>query len=469
MTLTSFAQNQEDVMLWRALGHVCNGFYIDVGAADPKMSSVTRLFYDHGWHGINLEPDATFFELLIAARPHDVNLRLAASREAESLRFHRIDGSGLSTVDADIAGRHQAAGWHVTEETIEALPLAEICRQHCPDGLIHFLKIDVEGAEGDVLAGADFQRFRPWIVLVEATLPNSQEESYADWEPMLTSQGYGFVWFDGLNRFYLADEKKHELAAYFRVQPNVFDGFQTPFESLQRAERAEQELQQARVQAAHELQHVREEAAQETQRVQEQAAATLRDADSTSRQAAAAVEQFARIVDAANHRAAAAMQQVEQMAQTLDESTRRAHAALAEQTLRGDNAQRAVHAAQHSARLANEQVAAMLNSTCWRVTAPLRMVRRMQPTKQLAREVFHRGGRFLLGLPGGQRGLRFVRAVAPRPAEWLARRYRVYEQTAVMQQQAAAAAPASATDLSPEESRLYRQLITTDPAIATSA
>jgi hypothetical protein len=65
--------------------------------------------------------------------------------------------------------------------------------------------------------------------------------------------------------------------------------------------------------------------------------------------------------------------------------------------------------------------------------------------------------------------LRFVRAVAPRPAEWLARRYRVYEQTAVMQQQAAAAAPASATDLSPEESRLYRQLITTDPAIATSA
>ncbi|RQU92579.1 FkbM family methyltransferase, partial [Burkholderia cenocepacia] len=48
MTLISFAQNQEDVMLWRALGHVHNGFYIDVGAADPVDLSVTKLFYDHG-------------------------------------------------------------------------------------------------------------------------------------------------------------------------------------------------------------------------------------------------------------------------------------------------------------------------------------------------------------------------------------------------------------------------------------
>ena len=48
MTLISYAQNYEDVMLWRAVGHIDDGFYIDVGAVWPTNDSVTKLFYDHG-------------------------------------------------------------------------------------------------------------------------------------------------------------------------------------------------------------------------------------------------------------------------------------------------------------------------------------------------------------------------------------------------------------------------------------
>jgi FkbM family methyltransferase len=372
MTLISFAQNQEDIMLWRALGHVHNGFYIDVGAADPTDLSVTKLFYDHGWHGINLEPQASYFAVLSAARPHDINLQLAAGREAKSLRFHRIDGTGLSTFDAEIAARHRESGWNVVEETVEALTLAEICQLHRPHGPIHFLKIDVEGAEGDVLAGADFDRFRPWIVLVEATLPLSQEESHA-WEPILTSQGYMFVWFDGLNRFYVADEMKDELGKHFQVQPNVFDAFQAPVHLLQRAERAEQELRKAREQSAHELQQVREQASQQLQQVREQAsqemqraceqaAETLRQANTISREAIEAVEQSAREADAANSRATEA---IAQMAQKLDETTRRSSAAQAEQERRNDEVRR-------DAQRANERLAEIMNSSSWRMTAPLR-------------------------------------------------------------------------------------------------
>ena len=448
MTLISFAQNQEDIMLWRALGHIRNGFYIDVGAADPVDLSVTRLFYDHGWHGINLEPQPAYFALLSAGRPHDINLQLAAGREAGSHIFYRIDGTGLSTFDADIAARHRASGWEVVEETIDALPLAEICRLHRPHGPIHFLKVDVEGAEGDVLAGADFRNFRPWIVVVEATLPLSQDQSYAGWEPMLTSQGYSFVWFDGLNRFYLADEMKDELGKHFQVQPNVFDEFQAPVHLLQRAERAEQEVRGVR----------------------EQAAETLRQAQATSREAVAALEQLAREADAANHRSAEAIQQMHQMAHTLNETIRQKDAALTEQALRSDEARHAAHVAHHAANVAKEQVAAILNSTSWRVTAPLRTVRRMLPSKQLARWIFHRGARLLLGLPGGQRGVGLVRTVAPRPAEWLARRYRAYEQVAAMQYQVpvavAVTAAVTATDLSQEEARLYRQLVTANPIVA---
>ena len=60
MRFISYAQNNEDVLLWRALGHVRDGFYIDVGANDPVEHSVTKAFYDAGWRGISIEPLPAF-------------------------------------------------------------------------------------------------------------------------------------------------------------------------------------------------------------------------------------------------------------------------------------------------------------------------------------------------------------------------------------------------------------------------
>src|ERR1700761_8288608 len=54
--IVSYAQNREDVLLWRALHDLPAGFYIDVGAEDPTKDSVTRAFYERGWGGINVEP-----------------------------------------------------------------------------------------------------------------------------------------------------------------------------------------------------------------------------------------------------------------------------------------------------------------------------------------------------------------------------------------------------------------------------
>jgi hypothetical protein len=91
------------------------------------------------------------------------------------------------------------------------LTLAELCRRH---GLaeVDFLKVDVEGAEADVLLGGDWQRCRPKIVLAEAVAPGSGEPAWAEWEPFLLAQGYQLALFDTLNRFYVADEHPELLA-----------------------------------------------------------------------------------------------------------------------------------------------------------------------------------------------------------------------------------------------------------------
>jgi len=211
-------------MLWRALSGVRHGFYIDVGAGDPDRDSVTRAFYERGWHGINVDPDPGCFAALTERRERDVNLPVALADAPGLRRFHAVSVPGLSTLCSDIAFRYRARGWGVQRTRVGVTTLAEVCRQHV-NGDVHFLKIDVEGGEGAVLQGADFAACRPWIVLAEATVPLTQEENYAGWEPLLTSSDYRFVWFDGLNRFYVAVERYTELSAHFRVPPNCFDRF----------------------------------------------------------------------------------------------------------------------------------------------------------------------------------------------------------------------------------------------------
>ena len=225
MSFISYAQNFEDVMLWRALKNVQSGFYIDVGAAWPDEHSVTKLFYDKGWSGINVEPNPKFHAKLSQQRKRDINLPLAVGKENSQATINIIEDTGLSTLQHDIASSHQSHGWKTSAIPVEIQTLSHIWQQHVAnDQIVHFLKIDVEGFELDVIQGNNWIKNRPWIVLVEATLPSSQEESYQSWEKILLEYDYEFTYADGLNRFYIANEH-NELTSFFRYPPNVFDGF----------------------------------------------------------------------------------------------------------------------------------------------------------------------------------------------------------------------------------------------------
>lgn len=236
MSFISYAQNFEDVMLWRALNHVENGFYIDVGANDPSIDSVTRAFYERGWSGLNIEPLNNHFADLQRERPRDINLRCVVGPARGEIEIWESDVRGWATVDKTVIEKHIAQGYAGKFHHVPMLPLAEICAQNVHQA-IHFLKIDVEGFETSVLEGADFQHFRPWIVVVEATRPNSKEEAHLQWEALLVSANYDFVYADGLNRFYLAREHG-ELAPAFKYPPNVFDDFRLAVQ-VQAEKRAE--------------------------------------------------------------------------------------------------------------------------------------------------------------------------------------------------------------------------------------
>ena len=58
----------------------------------------------------------------------------------------------------------------LVERAVRVTTLARVCERHV-EGTIDFLKIDVDGHAGEVLAGGDWTRWRPRVVLVEAFDP----------------------------------------------------------------------------------------------------------------------------------------------------------------------------------------------------------------------------------------------------------------------------------------------------------
>lgn len=221
MTFISYAQNYEDIMLYRALRDVEAGFYVDVGANSPDEHSVTKAFYERGWRGINIEPVMEFHQQLLAARPDDINLPVAILDKTGFIDFHDVKGTGLSTISPKIAENHRASGYEVVKRRVAVETLDEVFRKYVT-GDVHFLKIDVEGLEDAVLRGVSLTDVRPWIVVVEATAVLSEVQTHETWDHLLTDRDYSFVYFDGLNRFYVAKEHP-ELMPSFRSAPNVFD------------------------------------------------------------------------------------------------------------------------------------------------------------------------------------------------------------------------------------------------------
>jgi FkbM family methyltransferase len=228
--IVSYAQNFEDVMLWRALADYGPGFYVDVGAGEPQSDSVTQLFYARGWRGINIEPMTEPYGRLRNARDRDINLNVALEEAPGRKTYFSVDsGNGLSTASQELAAHYRDDGRHVAEVEVEVTTLAEVCKTFVAQD-IHFLKLDVEGGEAKVLAGADFERYRPWIVVSEAPEPN-EPEKIPDWEAVLVAAGYGYIYFDGINRYYIANEKFDRLSQHFASPPNWIDNFVTASEA----------------------------------------------------------------------------------------------------------------------------------------------------------------------------------------------------------------------------------------------
>ena len=199
--MITYAQDNEDVILASILKGVKEGFYVDVGANSPDYYSVTKLFYEQGWNGINIEPLPDEFNELCAKRERDINLNIGIGNTPGTMTLY-LDNMCSTLSDKVVEDNHLE---DKPTLQIEVRTLTDVLNEVKPKE-IHFMKIDVEGFEKQVLEGMDWN-YRPWVFCMESTKPNTTIPCHEEWEYILLEHGYVLKEAHGINRFYIDSER----------------------------------------------------------------------------------------------------------------------------------------------------------------------------------------------------------------------------------------------------------------------
>ncbi|MCB0377307.1 MAG: FkbM family methyltransferase [Bdellovibrionales bacterium] len=219
----SFAQNFEDVLIDRLFAKKGVGFYIDIGAAHPKKDSVTKMFYDRGWRGINVEPNQAYHKLLQQDRPRDINLCCAISDAEGEVDYFFVKEDPKISFIGEPSQDEVYRGLTLEKRPMKSRSLNDLCESYQVEN-IDFLKIDVEGAEELVLRGFNFKKYKPRLVVIEAAEVKGTERVDGHWQHLLMEQGYEQVYFDGANVYYVRSEDV-EAKNLYAVPLNAGDDF----------------------------------------------------------------------------------------------------------------------------------------------------------------------------------------------------------------------------------------------------
>ena len=220
---------EECRLILEAFDFTREGFFIEVGANDPRQNSLTYILERLGWSGMLIDPLSKCYEKLVKERPRSQSFHCACVRPEQvgKMTLHAPDPSSVvATLEKNVDDFDIEYSF---TETCDAVTLDSLVSKVNP-ARIDFLSMDTEGTELDVLLGFDLARWRPRLILIEDKLYNLSKHRH------LLGCGYRLVKRTMLNNWYVAASdsgikiqnslgeqfslwrKINPLSAYFRRQ-----------------------------------------------------------------------------------------------------------------------------------------------------------------------------------------------------------------------------------------------------------
>lgn len=175
----TYSQHGEDILIVDIFAQL--GFskpsYIDLGAHDPDDISTTKLLYERGSRGINVEANPILVKRFQEKRPDDINVCAAIAppeQEGQILPFYMFDAtSGLNTFsqpDAEIY-KEQSGSKYTEAMLCEGISLKTILNANYNGRWPEFLNCDVEGYDYEILRTAELlEEGGPVVVCVETRM-----------------------------------------------------------------------------------------------------------------------------------------------------------------------------------------------------------------------------------------------------------------------------------------------------------
>lgn len=170
------------------------GFFVEVGANDPKKDSQSWHLEQAGWTGILIEPLPELAAELRRQRKAQV-FEVACSspeRAGQTMRLH-VAGP-FSSFDPNLAVTGLRADRAID---VKVRTLDEVLAEGGAAAPIDLMSVDVEGHELEVLSGFDFARWKPRLVLLEDHVSNLEKHRF------MTRAGYALFRRSGLNGWYV--------------------------------------------------------------------------------------------------------------------------------------------------------------------------------------------------------------------------------------------------------------------------
>ena len=198
---TVFPQQAEDGLRDAFFADAASGFFVEVGANDPRELSQTFSLEQRGWTGILIEPQPDLAAALRRQRSARVFAEACSSRRNSGSRMTLHLAGGHSSFD------HALNVADVKPHGSIEVPVRTLDEMLIEAGLprVDFVSIDVEGHELDVLDGFDLARWRPRLIMIEDMLLHLRLHRY------LTRRGFRWLRRTGINNWYVPADKLPEL------------------------------------------------------------------------------------------------------------------------------------------------------------------------------------------------------------------------------------------------------------------
>ena len=151
------------------LGYKRNGYFIDLAANDAvRLSNTRALERDYGWSGLCIEPNPRYHERHQAVRTCRL-LKFAVADTESALPFRDAGELGglISQSTDNKPGPPGQTVFQVRTVRFETI----LSRFHDIPRRIHYLSLDVDGAEERVMSSFPFHRYRISLLTVERPKP----------------------------------------------------------------------------------------------------------------------------------------------------------------------------------------------------------------------------------------------------------------------------------------------------------